>query len=90
MPEIKNNFVQGKMNKDLDDRLLPNGQYRDALNVTVGRSDDSDVGVVQNVKGNTLSYCCYISKGKSYRFTCRQRKRKGFLFCNRQVNRCFI
>ena len=56
MPEIKNNFVQGKMNKDLDDRLLPNGQYRDALNVTVGRSDDSDVGVVQNVKGNTLSY----------------------------------
>ena len=56
MPEIKNNFVQGKMNKDLDDRLLPNGQYRDALNVTVGRSDDSDVGVVQNVKGNTLAY----------------------------------
>ena len=56
MPEIKNNFVQGKMNKDLDDRLLPNGQYRDALNVTVGRSDDSDVGVVQNVRGNTLAY----------------------------------
>ena len=56
MPEIKNNFIQGKMNKDLDDRLLPNGQYRDALNVTVGRSDDSDVGVVQNVKGNTLAY----------------------------------
>ena len=35
MPEIKNNFLQGKMNKDLDDRLLPNGQYRDAQNITV-------------------------------------------------------
>ena len=35
MPEIKNNFIQGKMNKDLDDRLLPNGQYRDAQNIII-------------------------------------------------------
>lgn len=52
MPEIKNNFVQGKMNKDLDDRLLPNGQYRDAKNITVSKSENSDVGTVQNIKGN--------------------------------------
>ena len=38
MPEIKNHFLQGKMNKDLDDRLLPNGQYRDAQNITVSKS----------------------------------------------------
>ena len=56
MPEIKNNFIQGKMNKDLDDRLLPNGQYRDAQNITITKSDDSDVGVLQNVKGNLLPY----------------------------------
>ena len=56
MPEIKNNFIQGKMNKDLDDRLLPNGQYRDAQNITITKSDDSDVGVLQNVKGNKLPY----------------------------------
>jgi hypothetical protein len=53
MPEIKNNFVQGKMNKDLDDRLLPNGQYRDAQNITISKSENSDVGTVQNVKGNS-------------------------------------
>ena len=52
MPEIKNNFVQGKMNKDLDERLLPNGQYRDAMNVEVSTSESSNVGVVQNILGN--------------------------------------
>ena len=52
MPEIKNNFIQGKMNKDLDDRILPNGQYRDANNITVSKSENSDVGTVQNIKGN--------------------------------------
>jgi len=52
MPEIKNTFLQGKMNKDLDERLLPNGQYRDALNVEVSTSETSDVGTVQNVLGN--------------------------------------
>ena len=56
MPEIKNTFVQGKMNKDLDDRLLPNGQYRDAENITVSKSESSNVGVVQNIKGNTYAY----------------------------------
>ena len=52
MPEIKNTFLQGKMNKDLDERLLPNGQYRDALNVEVSTSEGSNVGVVKNVLGN--------------------------------------
>ena len=56
MPEIKNNFLQGKMNKDLDDRLIPIGQYRDALNITVSKSENSDVGTVQNVKGNDYLY----------------------------------
>ena len=52
MPEIKNSFTQGKMNKDLDERLIPNGQYRDAMNVEVSTSEGSDVGTIQNVKGN--------------------------------------
>ena len=52
MPEIKNTFTQGKMNKDLDERLIPNGQYREAHNIKVSVSDDSDVGTVQNVLGN--------------------------------------
>jgi hypothetical protein len=35
MPELKNLFIKGKMNKDLDERLVPQGEYRDALNVSV-------------------------------------------------------
>ena len=52
MPEIKNNFLQGKMNKDLDERLIPNGQYRDAWNVEVSTAEDAGVGVVKNILGN--------------------------------------
>ena len=52
MPEIKNTFTQGKMNKDLDERLIPKGQYIDAMNVEVTTSEDSDVGTVQNIYGN--------------------------------------
>ena len=54
MPEIKNAFLKGKMNKDLDERLVPNGEYRDALNIDVDYSDGSDVGALKNIKGNAI------------------------------------
>jgi len=53
MPKLQHNFVQGKMNKDLDERIVPNGQYRDALNIQVSNSEGSDVGAIENVLGNT-------------------------------------
>ena len=52
MPEIKNTFLQGKMNKDLDERLVQNGQYRDAVNVEVSTAEDSNIGVVKNILGS--------------------------------------
>ena len=30
MPELTRQFGGGAMNKDLDERLVPNGQYREA------------------------------------------------------------
>lgn len=56
MPITKNVFIKGKMNKDLDERIVPNGEYRDALNVQISTSDGSDIGVMQNVLGNKLAY----------------------------------
>jgi len=53
MPELKRNFTSGRMNKDLDERLVPNGEYRDALNITVSTSTGSNVGSIQSVKGST-------------------------------------
>ena len=38
MPQIINTFLKSKMNKDLDARLLPNGEYRDAQNLQISRS----------------------------------------------------
>ena len=52
MAEVKNNFLQAKMNKDLDARLIPNGQYRDAQNIVISRSEGDSVGTVQNILGN--------------------------------------
>ena len=52
MAEIKNTFLKGKMNKDLDERLVSKGEYRDAMNVEVSTSEGSDVGTVQNILGN--------------------------------------
>ena len=55
MPEIKNTFIKGKMNKDLDARLIPNGEYVDAKNIHISKSENSDVGVIQNVRGSSLA-----------------------------------
>ena len=52
MPEFIRSFQAGKMNKDLDERLVPQGQYRDALNLDLANSEGSNVGTLQNVKGN--------------------------------------
>tara|TARA_A100001515_G_scaffold91469_1_gene72917 strand:+ start:2941 stop:8028 length:5088 start_codon:yes stop_codon:yes gene_type:complete len=54
MARINNVFSQGKMNKDLDERIIPNGEYRDAMNIQLSTSDGSDVGVIQNLLGNQL------------------------------------
>ena len=53
MPEIKHSFTGGKMNKDLDERVVPNGQYRDASNIQVRTTDGDAAGTVQGIKGNT-------------------------------------
>ena len=61
MPEIQNIFIKSKMNQDIDDRLVPKGEYRKALNVAISRSEGSDVGTVQNVLGNSLISITEIS-----------------------------
>jgi len=54
MPEIKNTFTSGKMNKDLDERIVPNGEYRDAMNIQISTSEGSDVGAIENIMGNDI------------------------------------
>ena len=54
MAEVKNSFLKSRMNQDLDDRLVPNGEYRYANNISVGRSEADDIGALQNILGNEL------------------------------------
>jgi len=51
MADLVHGFTAGKMNKDLDERLVPNGEYRDALNLQIATSATSQVGTFQNIKG---------------------------------------
>ena len=37
MAQIKRNFLKSKMNKDLDARLIPNGEYREARNINISK-----------------------------------------------------
>ena len=55
-------FYAGRMNKDLDERFIPQGEYIDALNIRIGatelgassNSDLGSIGALENSKGNTL------------------------------------
>ena len=60
MANIQRNFIAGRMNKSLDERLISNGEYINAINVRLGSTEDSEIGSVENSKGNipltTLQY----------------------------------
>jgi hypothetical protein len=55
MAQFEKNFLKAKMNKDLDERLVPNGEYRHALNVEIATSEGSDVGSAQTIASNSRS-----------------------------------
>ena len=54
MAKSKRHFIKGRMNKSLDERLVPNGEYIDAMNVRLGSTEESEVGSVESTKGNEL------------------------------------
>ena len=53
MPIVTTNFIAGRMNKSVDERLLPPGEYIDAINVRLGSTESTEMGAVENSKGNT-------------------------------------
>ena len=52
MAKALNTFLKSKMNKDLDARIVPSGEYRNAVNVQISKSEGDSVGSVENVLGN--------------------------------------
>ena len=52
MAKLTRNFNKGVMNKVVDERLIPDGQYIDALNVRMGSTEEKSIGAIENTKGN--------------------------------------
>tara|TARA_R100000654_G_scaffold43152_3_gene69367 strand:- start:2046 stop:7418 length:5373 start_codon:yes stop_codon:yes gene_type:complete len=63
--ELRSTFIRSKMNKDLDARIVPPGEYRDAVNIAVSKSEGADVGAVENVLGNKL--IASLSSAENYK-----------------------
>ena len=51
--EIQKNFILGRMNKSVDERLVRQGEYVDAMNVRLGSTENTEIGSVENSKGNS-------------------------------------
>ena len=61
MANFSRNFIAGRMNKVVDQRLVPDGEYIDAMNIRMGSTENSEVGVIENTKGNlSLTSLTYI------------------------------
>jgi hypothetical protein len=52
MTKLSRSFSAGRMNKVLDERFVPQGEYIDALNIRMGSTEQSEIGVIENSKGN--------------------------------------
>ena len=63
MAELKRNFLKAKMNKDLDERLISDGEYRDALNIKISSSEDSGWGTARTLDGNKSWDTNNVAKG---------------------------
>ena len=61
MANFTRNFTAGRMNKVVDERLVPDGEYIDAMNIRMGSTENSEIGVIENTKGNIpLTELTYI------------------------------
>ena len=49
---LKQNFLKGRQNKDLDIRLLPKGEYREAFGIEIINSEGSDLGAIEPMLSN--------------------------------------
>ena len=62
MAKVTRNFMKGRMNKVADQRVLPDGEYANAVNIRMGSTENSELGAIENTKGNLpLTSLIYIN-----------------------------
>ena len=62
MPTLKNVFTRGKMNLDIDERLLEKGQYRTASNIRIANSSGGNVGAIEKSLSNKQISNLYLGE----------------------------
>ena len=65
MAQSNRGFSPGKMNQDVDERLVPSGEYREAQNIEISSSDYSDAGSAQSILGNTIMSAGLVPSGST-------------------------
>lgn len=93
MPQLKKIFTSGVMNKDADERVIPDGQYRHAENINVVNSETSEnSGVVKNVLSNK-KLTNFTFTGTVYNITPKplvyEAKNRIYWFCKDDVG-CYL
>jgi hypothetical protein len=69
--KIERSFVRGRMNKSVDERLLPQGEYVDAMNIRLGSTEESEIGAIENARGNELiAEVQYLNQSLSAQAVC--------------------
>ena len=71
---VQTNFIKGRMNKSVDERLVPLGEYVDALNVRLGSTETTEIGAVENSKEHS-SHSKYRVLGQSFVSICSMHRR---------------
>ena len=64
MVEIKRNFLKGKMNKDIDERYLEDGDYSHAENIRVISPAEGNIGVVKNLPSSASVFTYQTGVGE--------------------------
>jgi len=64
MTKITNNFILGNINRDADERLLPNGSVRKLENAIIVSSEGDDKGSIENPLANSVVSNIDVLKSK--------------------------
>jgi len=65
MTKITNNFILGNINRDADERLIPNGSVRKLENAIIVSSEGDDKGSIENPLANKLLSDLSLVKSKN-------------------------
>ena len=69
MANIQRNFIAGRMNKSLDERLIPNGEYEQIMSM-IAKPNEEQVDVINVSLYHTQKNWMSNTKTQTYKYPC--------------------